>query len=205
MAQDVYTTYKTYMALKLHFTSEHYDFFKYNNKIQALTEEKFKSRKDISVFHKINSAIPQSILVPFFISQFIHSYNFNVFNLIENQVKSQKIYTDWKNRTDNMLDVYKKDLNTLAKESNGSWKKVICQEEDDYPLLFKLVMIDKISKETYTLLNDLFSQTTKVYESLENDVMYKSLNLKYRKYRPFLMPTIDDILRVTPKNLETLI
>lgn len=205
MAQDTYITYKTYMSLKLHFTSDNYDYFKYSNKVNAETEEKFKKRKDASVFYRINNAIPQSILVPFFIAQFIHSYDFNVFGLIENPIKYQKIYLDWKNRTDNMLDVYKKDLQTLANESNGSWKNLITQEEDDYPLLFKLVMVDKISKETYTLLNDLFSQTTKVYKSLENDIIYKSLNLKYRKYRPFLLPTIDDILRVTPKNLETLI
>jgi len=54
------------------------------------------------------------------------------------------------------------------------------------------------------MLDDLFQHTSKAYKGLDMDVLFLSMNLKYRKYRTFLTPSIQDVLKVTPRNLTSI-
>ena len=47
-----YNAYKTYVALKNHFTSDSYDYFKYKGRVRV-KEESFLKRKDKFYFEKI--------------------------------------------------------------------------------------------------------------------------------------------------------
>ena len=197
---DGYNLFKTYVALKNHFTIEDYDYIKYSGKVKT-KEETFRKRKDFTLFYKLGEWLPESKSVSFLLAHFIELNSFTIHFVFENPIKSQRLFDRWKERTNNLLDVYEKDIRTIAR-SCESWKDCIKQEESDYPLLFKLVMSNKISPETYSLLDDLFHQSNKQYNGLDMDVLFLSMNLKYRKYRTFLTPTIQDILRVTPRELD---
>ena len=48
-----YETYILFNALKLHFTTEKFDFFKYNGKVKT-TIEQFENRKDKYHFYKLS-------------------------------------------------------------------------------------------------------------------------------------------------------
>ena len=47
-----FEAYRQFLALKLHFTSEHYDYFKYNGKHNA-TMASFEKRTDKRFFKKL--------------------------------------------------------------------------------------------------------------------------------------------------------
>ena len=113
-------------------------------------------------------------------------------------------YLEWKDRTLDLKKLYETDLKVIAEKSNYSWYDLISQNQYDYPLLFKLVSSSSISPETYSLLNDLFNQTSKKYNGLENDTLFLSLNLKYKKYRTFINLSLEDVLKMTPKDLSIL-
>lgn len=200
---DGYNLYKTYVSLKNHFTYEHYDFLKYGTKIN-ISEETFRKRKDSNLFYKLGKVLEGWKVVPFLVSQFIELSSFTINYVFENPIKSQRIFDRWKDRTKDILGLYKKDLKTLAKESSQSWKNCLIQEDGDYPLIFKLVVSNRISPETYSMLDDLFHYTSKSYKGLDMDVMFSSMNLKYRKYRIFITPTLQDVLNVTPRDLTSL-
>ena len=51
---DSWNTYKNYLGLKLHFSSETYDFDKYQGKTSA-KKENFLKRNDKFFFHKIGN------------------------------------------------------------------------------------------------------------------------------------------------------
>lgn len=199
---DEYNLFKTYISLKNHFTTEDYDFIKYGGKTNV-KESTFRKRQDLSLFCKLAQWLPESKAVPFLLSHFIELSSFTIHYVFENPIKSQRIFDRWKERTSDILELYKRDLKTIAYESSGSWKNCIQQDDSDYPLLFKLVMANKISPETYSLLDDLFQQTSKTYKGLDMDVLFLSMNLKYRKYRIFLTPTLQDVLKVTPRDLTS--
>ena len=48
-----YEVYIDYLALKKHFTTEHYDYHKYNGKVNA-SKDSFEKRKDKFFFEKIS-------------------------------------------------------------------------------------------------------------------------------------------------------
>lgn len=200
---DEYTLFKTYVSLKNHFTTDSYDFIKYSGKVKV-TEENFRKRQDLSLFCKLAQWLPEQKAVPFLVAHFIELSSFTIHYVFENPIKSQKIFNRWKERTSDILGLYRNDLQTIARESSYSWKNCVSQNGDDYPLLFKLVMANKISPETYSMLDDLFQHTSKAYKGLDMDVLFLSMNLKYRKYRTFLTPSIQDVLKVTPRNLTSI-
>lgn len=195
-----YNLFKTYVAMKSHFTTEAYDYIKYGGKV-SISETAYQKRKDIASFKIVSGWLPQKHCESLLVSHFIAVNDFTINFICENPTKSQKIYNSWKERTSNILDVYKQDIKTIACESSCSWRDCVVQTEDDYPLLFKLVMAGKISPETYSLLDDLFQHTSKAYKGMDTDLMFLGLNLKYRKYRSFLSPSVKDVLSVTPKDL----
>ena len=48
-----FEAYKLYTAIKNHFTTESYDYFKYNGKVRA-SEHTFETRKDKYMFYKLS-------------------------------------------------------------------------------------------------------------------------------------------------------
>lgn len=202
---EPYDMFRYFISLKNHFTTENYDFIKYNGKT-TVSYEAFEKRRDNKMFRLLSKHLPKQDAVPFLISQFINYQVFNVSSILENPMKSQKIYLNWKERISDLLKTYDNDLTVIAKRANGSWKNAVVQlHETDYPLIFKLVMSNEISPETYSFLDDLFQQTKRNYNGLEYDNLFNFLNLKYRKYRAFLNKTTDEILSHTPKDLNSLL
>ena len=201
---EPYFLYTTYIGLKSHFTTIKYDFLKYQGKVKQ-TFEAFNKRTDSNIFRKLASMIEKEEILPFLIAQFVENQHITPAKILEQPIKAQKNYTNWLSRIESVEKTYKEDLFTLAKKSNGDWRNVLRQENVDYPLLFKLVSSRQISPETYCLLDTLFHQTEKSYQGLEKDTLFKSLNLKYRKYRGFLDVTDDDLLVWTPRDLSSLL
>lgn len=197
---DDYNLFKTYVALKSHFTTDDYDFIRYGGKCK-ITEKAYQKRKDVKSFRVVAGWLPQKLCVPFLVSHFVDLTSFNMSFVMENPAKSQKIFNRWKERTKDVLEAYRTDLRTIAVESNYSWRDCITQRDEDYPLLFKMVMSGRITPETYSMLDSLFHFTNKDYKGMDTDVMFLSLNVKYRKYRRFLAPSLEDLLRETPRDL----
>ena len=59
---DEYSLFKTYVALKTHFTVDEYDFLKYDGKVR-ITEVSFKKRKDYMMFYTRNKYWSQNIWI----------------------------------------------------------------------------------------------------------------------------------------------
>jgi len=57
---DGFAVYKTYLAIKLHFSTPNYDFSKYEGKINAKLDT-FTSRNDRYFFHKLSKKYKESV------------------------------------------------------------------------------------------------------------------------------------------------
>ena len=64
-----FEVYKTYLAVKLHFTSASYDYIKYEGKINAKLDT-FTSRNDRYFFHKLSTRYKQDEILDFFVANF---------------------------------------------------------------------------------------------------------------------------------------
>ena len=65
-----FESYKMYVALKLHFTTDSYDYFKFNGKTRV-TETNFEKRKDRYFFKKLTNRKKDDEILPYFVSNTI--------------------------------------------------------------------------------------------------------------------------------------
>ena len=122
MLQDPVVLYKTFQAVKLHFTTE-YDFVKYNGGCFTLTEKNFTKRKDKALFYQLAKILPKSITVNFFIAQFIENTDVYILNVLEDPILAQKNYTKWKKRISTLKQNYISDIEYIS-NTCSSWRKM---------------------------------------------------------------------------------
>ena len=67
-----YDLYGLYQAIKLHFTSEQYNFFQYDGKTR-ISIDAFQKRRDKFLFHRLARKYRDEEMVPFLVSNFVHS------------------------------------------------------------------------------------------------------------------------------------
>ena len=91
-----YETFGLYQALKLHFTQESYDFFKYNGKTNVSVTT-FDNRKDKYHFHKLSRRLSQrEDMIDFIVANLVEDGNTWVGSLLTedaevNYRKHQKV------------------------------------------------------------------------------------------------------------------
>lgn len=198
---DAFYIYSSYCALKKHFTSLPYNFVVADGHFKV-SQAAFEKRADYKHFNAFAKLIDRDSVIGFLIAQFVDNHRFTISNAFEQPILAQKRYEEWQRRIRDLRWLYKTDLVKISERSGGSWRRAIEQVGTDYPLIFKMVSAKEISPETYSLMDDLFHQTSREYDSLGRDVMFLGMNLKYRKYRSFLSLTTDDITEITPRFLK---
>ena len=91
-----YETFELYQALKLHFTSDSYDYFKYNGK-SNVSVTSFENRKDKYHFYKLSRKYPnKEEMINFIVANFVEDDKSWVGNLLsedaaQNYRKRQKV------------------------------------------------------------------------------------------------------------------
>lgn len=198
--QDPFTVYKDYISVKLHFTSKTYDCLKYKGKSKA-SMKSYEQRKDKPFFMYLATKLNRTENLPFFVSQFIDMPCW-IGNILLKKEEASKRYTAWVNRFSNILENYNFDLHNLAKVY-ASWKDLLQFKQGSYPELFKLVSQNKITPESYVLIDKL-TNCIYITEQRLNDTMYSELNLKYKKYAAFIPISVETLLKITPIDLSTL-
>ena len=88
-----FEVYKTYLAVKLHFTSASYDYNKYEGKINAKLDT-FTSRNDRYFFHKLSTRYKQDEILDFFVANFAKDDKKWIKSLLDNDGKGN--YLEYK-------------------------------------------------------------------------------------------------------------
>jgi hypothetical protein len=183
MKLNGYETYCTYLALKSHFTSDKYDYFKYNGKVNA-SKESFLSRKDRFQFEKlarkcddVKTHIALSFLADrTWIGDMLDDEAFE--STRKHKRKVQSMSYDFKNE----IEKYD-DIRLLFKKEDG--------RPDAYPMILNEYMRGDISLETIIILNSFTDFIPKFDAKLKDDFLWSKFSFKARKFAPFLMQTLD--------------
>jgi hypothetical protein len=167
-------------AIKLHFTSDSYDYFKYNGKTNV-SKQTFSTRKDKYSFYRLSRKFNLDELKNFYIANFLVEDIQWVGNMTgpegdENYKKWQKVqqsltYT-FENDTIYLFDKYKP----------GEMFKV----SGSYPNLLKELMEGNIHIETVVYMNIMMGFLPVWKKEIEDDIVWPNWEMKMRKYQPFL-------------------
>lgn len=168
--------YKHYMALKRHFTTKSFDFFKYNGQVKSAYDT-FVTRNDAMIFQRIAKNPDYKNLI---LANMLENPKIWVGSLLDNE--SEEVYLVWKEKNKSLDFLFEHELSTLKDDyqSNFSFKK------GGSPHLVALTMAKELTMETFSIL----SHMTKSYDFWEenglDNIVFGSIIETSKKYHPFL-------------------
>ena len=191
-----YDLYCTYQAIKLHFTSENYNFFHYDGKTRVSIDA-FQKRRDKFLFHRLARKYRDDEMVPFLVANFVHSDDNWTKSLLEEE--AEQTYREWKRTTDSMSKIYVEDLQKIAtKETFNDLFKV---EDGQFPKLLVTFLQKDVTIETMVILNNIFDFIRIWDKKISDDIIYPKVSRKIRKYGAFLAVNVDKYKLLTKETL----
>ena len=176
-----FETYQHYLSLKNHFTNPKYDFFKYGAKTRA-SMASFNKRKDKYWFEKTSRKYSNKEIVNFLVSNFVSTDNPQNLWIGEIINSGERKYADWMKRQQSLTYLFKEQSNELLSE-NDLESLFDCSK--GHPKILKKFLGGNISLETLTIYEIIF-HFSKNFDKKLNDPVWESVNLKIKKYTPFL-------------------
>lgn len=194
-----YEFYCQYMAIKLHFKSESYDYFKYNGKLKSANPASFEKRRDKFMFHKLSKRIEDNDVVPFLISNFISTKNMPwTKQLLEPTATNNLV--EWKRKFESLDYIFKQDMNTITETGNIT-KMLESHTDGSYPDLFYMMMNNRISMETVIIINSMTGCVKHWDKQYSEDFIYSGLSNTIKKYSPFLHLDMENFKNIAKKCL----
>jgi hypothetical protein len=173
-----YDAYKMYVALKNHFNSSTYDYFKYNGKTRASVGA-YEKRND-KHFFEILAKHKQCQL--FIIANIVED-NPNVWvSQLANEQQAEDNFRQWKKRIESLTYTFTNDLNRL----HDTYDDNLIVVEGQHPHLLKLVVQKQIAIETLVILNDLCGFYKYWSRNIIDTVVWPQIKILTKKYRPFV-------------------
>lgn len=179
LKMTAYEAYVLYLALKTHFLSESYDYFKYNRSIKV-KEETFEKRKDKVFFQKLAK---HEDVETFLVANLSVNPKIYVRGLVYSD-ESQKIYKEWNRKNLSLSYIFKQELFSLDEKFNNN----ILREDNSHPILLQKYLANDISLETLCIILSLFPNVIKYWDDvMKYDLVWESHRLKIIKYMPFVI------------------
>lgn len=174
---SAFDAYRIYNALKLHFNTENYDYFKYCGKVKT----KVIPESQYYIFDKVSKRYSDEI-EKFYVANFIENNNLWVNDLLSDVCETK--FASWKKKNESLTYVFKSDIISLKDEFEDL--NSILRIEKDYPILMKKVMQEKISIETLLLTNSIVKFFGYWEKKMKGDLIWDPFSLKCKKYYKFL-------------------
>ena len=175
-----FEVYKMYLALKLHFTSDTYDYFQYGGNAKA-SQVSFDQRKDKFFFVKLSRKFKDFELREFFVANLTAEDKVYPATLVREGAKN---YAEYTKRKESLSYHFKEDVATLHDTHNRF--DDLFKVEGVHPPLLKSFLGGRICLETLTIFNKLFQYVPQFDKQIKEEIVWKPLRNKVVKYDPFL-------------------
>lgn len=180
-----FESYKMYVALKLHFTTDNYDFFKFNGKTK-IKEENFEKRKDKYFFKKLTNKHKDSEVLPYFVANFVADPS----NWIGTMVRTDgdENYQNWKKRMESLHYTFSEEVDFLLSQVDNF--DDLFKLQGTHPPLLKFLLGKKISMETFVIIDQILDFITRFDKIITEQIIWKDIRRTALKYSPFLTTDI---------------
>ena len=181
---DEFGVYKMYIALKLHFTTDHYDITKRNGKVKA-SRQAFAKRTDLFSIKKISKTYSDEEIANFLVSNFVSGDRWG--GMFDSE--AGKTYTEWKGKIESLTYNFTKDLDNLLDEldkDNLTFKDAFAITKSQHPYILKMFLRKSVSLETMVILEKIFPYLEYFDKELEGDILWPDTSRLIKKYKPFL-------------------
>jgi hypothetical protein len=174
--EESFNAYVKYLALKRHFTTDSYDYFKYNGKVRASIDS-FQSRNDSFFFLKLARKDDYENII---LANMIERSDIWVRDILEEE--GQNRYVNWKKRMDSLGYIFKSDINNML----DGYEDNFVVRDGQHPHIMTMMLQKKISLETFTIMTHLANIFPYWEKKIVDKIVSRDIMKKSRKYKPFL-------------------
>lgn len=178
-----YEAFGIYNALKLHFTQESYDYFKYNGKTNVSLSS-FENRKDKWHFTKLSKKFnSKDDLVFFIVSNLVNNDKLWIGDLLNDEADSQHLKR--KKVIQSFSYIFENDCVKLFSETKNP-NDLLVVDQGKHPKLLTSYMRKEIEIETMCSLNSILNFFPMWTQKIEDTIIWPSHRMKVLKYNDFL-------------------
>ena len=181
-----YEAYTLYLAIKLHFTSDNYDFYRHNAKVNS-TFNTFLKRNDRFFFHKLTTKYTREEMLEYFVSNFFYNSKTWIGNLV--RADGETIYNKWKKYNQSFTYNFRADcvlLSNVINDNSIRFDDVFRVHSGQHPRLLRLLLSEKISVQTIIILDKVLSFIKRWDKEIAENVIWPEKSFKIKKLSPFI-------------------
>lgn len=181
-----FDVYRTYLAMKLHFGSEKFDYFQYDGKVNA-KETTYHDRKDFYFFETVARKYSDQEIKEYMLASFVESKDPSKVWIGDIQRSGKDLWLVWAKRQQSLSYTVSTDLDRLdhSLSERGYTFNHLFDTHEGHPPLLKLYVRGDIILETLIIL-DMVLGFMKVWDKRLHDPLWQQLSFKIKKYKPFL-------------------
>ena len=178
-----YETFGLYQALKLHFTQESYDFFKYNGKTNVSVTT-FENRKDKYHFYKLSRRLAQKEdMIDFIVANLVEDEKTWVGSLLMQE--SEVNYRKHQKIIQSMSYTFENDCKLIFGDCILNPNEVL-MTDGDYPVLLKKGLQKLVNIESVCLLNNMLGFVPMWSKKIADTIHWPNYRMKLLKYSAFI-------------------
>ena len=177
-----FSAFALFNAIKLHFTSDSYDYFKYGGKT-SVSKDTFANRKDKYTFYRLSRKYSLQELRDFYISNFLVK-DVNWVGDIAN-AEGEENYKLWQKRNQRLTYEFEQDIIRILEQADNP-DELVTVPSGGYPALLQGAMQNSISIETLVILNSIMNFFPMWSKKISDDIIWPAYQRKCLRYEPFL-------------------
>jgi hypothetical protein len=178
-----YEAFGLYQAIKLHFSTDSYDYHKYGGK-SKISVDAFENRKDKYFFYKLSRRLQnKDELVNYLVANFVVDDKCWVGTLLEESALNN--YRQRQKILQSLSYAFESDCDKIFADVDNP-NQVIKVVDGDYPILLKMALRNEIQIESLCILNQMLGFFKVWSRDIEDTIRWPEYRRKIIKYAPFL-------------------
>ena len=177
-----YEAFSLYNSLKLHFSQQTYDYFKYNGK-SNISVTSFENRKDKYHFYKLSRKYNQDDYINFLVGNFIVNEKTWAGDLLK--AESEVNYLRRMKYLQTMTYSFENDCKYIFDDLDDPNEVLKCLD-GEYPVLLLMTFRKEIQPETLVILNALLNFFPMWEQQIADTIRWPDYRLKMLKYTAFV-------------------
>ena len=174
--------YKTYLAMKQHFTKDSYDYLKYCGRVKA-SATAFNKRKDRYFFERMSRQKNDKEIEQFFIANFASCDDPQSLYMADIVKNGEKTYTTWQKKTQSLSYIFKEEVTNIFEDNN--FDSMFAMDGNRHPQIVKEFLRGNVSIETLIILDKILGYKSRFDKKL-TDPVWALISKRIAKYLPFL-------------------
>ena len=187
-----FDVYRTFLAMKQHFSNPKYDFFMYDGKVNA-KESTYQARNDFYFFESLAKKLTPIEVKEYLLSNFVYADDPSKVWIGNIKRTGKDKWIAWQKQNQNHRYNFQQDLNTIVSlmDSRKLSFNDIFSCEGGHPWLLRLYIKKEINLESLIIL-DMVLKFMLVWDKTMDDPLWSALSLKIKKYKPFMSIPVKD-------------